>query len=101
MQMLAAERAEVLRIRDAGEVDHEVLDQVLGALDVEESMLDRIERHATSGRATGRCCPRSRPAARASTCADAPDARRSPATPAGLRGLPARGHHAGCTCGCA
>ena len=42
--MLAAERAEVLRIRDAGEADHEVLEQVMGALDLEESMLDRVER---------------------------------------------------------
>ena len=44
LQMLAAERAEVLRIRDAGEADHEVLEQVMGALDLEESMLDRVER---------------------------------------------------------
>jgi Na+/H+ antiporter len=44
LQMLAAEREEVLRIRDAGEADHEVLEQVMGALDLEESMLDRVER---------------------------------------------------------
>ncbi len=44
LQMLAAEREEVLRIRDAGEADHDVLEQVMGALDLEESMLDRVER---------------------------------------------------------
>jgi monovalent cation/hydrogen antiporter len=44
LKMLAAERKEVLRIRDAGEADHEVLEQVMGALDLEESMLDRFER---------------------------------------------------------
>ncbi len=39
--MLAAERAEVLRIRKAGEVDSDVLTGVMEALDVEESMIDR------------------------------------------------------------
>jgi CPA1 family monovalent cation:H+ antiporter len=48
--MLRAERAEVLRIRDAGEADHEVLDQVMGALDLEESMLDRVERRDEGAR---------------------------------------------------
>ena len=41
--MLAAERAELLRIRDAGTVDQEVLGHVFNQLDIEESMLDRIE----------------------------------------------------------
>jgi CPA1 family monovalent cation:H+ antiporter len=41
--MLAAEREELLRIRDSGAVDQEVLLHVLGQLDIEESMLDRIE----------------------------------------------------------
>ena len=50
LQMLRAERAEVLRIRDAGEADHEVLDQVMGALDLEESMLDRVERRDEAAR---------------------------------------------------
>jgi CPA1 family monovalent cation:H+ antiporter len=36
---LAAERAEVLRIRSRGTVDHDVVEQVLSSLDVEESML--------------------------------------------------------------
>ncbi len=42
VQMLQAERAAVLEIRDAGRADHEVLADVLSALDVEESMLDRV-----------------------------------------------------------
>ncbi|GAA2026114.1 Na+/H+ antiporter [Terrabacter terrae] len=43
MQMLQAERSEVLRLRDEGRADHAVLRVVLGALDLEETMLDRIE----------------------------------------------------------
>lgn len=43
MQMLQAERTEVLRLRDEGRADHAVLRVVLGALDLEETMLDRIE----------------------------------------------------------
>ena len=39
--MLDAERDEVLRIRDEGTVDHDVLDDVLDRLDLEESMIDR------------------------------------------------------------
>ncbi|WP_421117872.1 Na+/H+ antiporter [Aquihabitans daechungensis] len=39
LAMLGAERDEVLRIRDTGRVPHEVLQEVLGALDVEESVL--------------------------------------------------------------
>ncbi len=38
--MLAAERAKVLKMRDAGKAPHEVLTAVLESLDVEESMLD-------------------------------------------------------------
>lgn len=41
--MLAAEREELLRVRDAGLADHEVLGHVLSQLDLEESMLDRLE----------------------------------------------------------
>jgi CPA1 family monovalent cation:H+ antiporter len=41
--MLRAEREELLRIRDAGTVDQEVLAHVFAQLDIEESMLDRIE----------------------------------------------------------
>lgn len=42
LPMLEAERTELLRIRDAGLVDHEVLGEVLAALDVEESTLVSI-----------------------------------------------------------
>jgi CPA1 family monovalent cation:H+ antiporter len=45
MAMLVAERAAVLDLRDAGRADHEVLRVVLSALDLEETMLDRIEEH--------------------------------------------------------
>ena len=38
-KMLEKEREEVLRVRDTGTVDHEVLDQVMNTLDLEESML--------------------------------------------------------------
>ncbi len=38
--MIDAERARVLEIRSTGTVAHEVVDEVLGMLDVEESMLD-------------------------------------------------------------
>jgi Na+/H+ antiporter len=41
--MLEAERSELVRIRDAGTVDQEVLGHVFDQLDIEESMLDRIE----------------------------------------------------------
>jgi CPA1 family monovalent cation:H+ antiporter len=36
---MQAERAEVLKIRSSGTVDHEVIEQVLASLDIEESML--------------------------------------------------------------
>ncbi|GAA1086841.1 Na+/H+ antiporter [Tsukamurella spumae] len=38
LQMIGAEREEVLRLRDTGQGDHEVLEQVLSSLDVEEAM---------------------------------------------------------------
>ncbi|EWT01130.1 sodium:proton antiporter [Intrasporangium oryzae NRRL B-24470] len=43
MRMIDAERAEVLRMRDEGQADHEVLRTVLSALDLEETILDRID----------------------------------------------------------
>jgi monovalent cation/hydrogen antiporter len=43
MQMLQAEREEVLRLRDEGRADDVVLRVVLSALDLEETMLDRID----------------------------------------------------------
>jgi len=42
--MLGAERSKVLEIRDAGRAEHDVLEQVMAALDLEESMLERFER---------------------------------------------------------
>jgi CPA1 family monovalent cation:H+ antiporter len=43
LEMLQAERASVLEIRDSGTADHEVLSHVMAALDLEESMLDRLD----------------------------------------------------------
>jgi CPA1 family monovalent cation:H+ antiporter len=43
MQMLAAERSSILQARDRGVYDDEVLRAAMTAIDVEESMLDRIE----------------------------------------------------------
>jgi monovalent cation/hydrogen antiporter len=42
LEMLAAERQIVLDARDSGTADDEVLRDVLGTLDVEESLLDRL-----------------------------------------------------------
>jgi monovalent cation/hydrogen antiporter len=42
LQMLQAERTAVLEIRSAGHADHEVIESVLSALDLEELMLDRV-----------------------------------------------------------
>jgi CPA1 family monovalent cation:H+ antiporter len=42
IQMLQAERECILRARDSGVVDDEVLRSALGAVDLEESMLDRV-----------------------------------------------------------
>ncbi|KQY32476.1 sodium:proton antiporter [Nocardia sp. Root136] len=43
LAMLAAERDAVLKVRDAGAVDYEVLQHVLARLDLEESMIDRFD----------------------------------------------------------
>ena len=43
MRMLQAERDEVLRLRDEGRADHVVLRTVLASLDLEETMLDRLD----------------------------------------------------------
>lgn len=45
LETLQAERDEVLRIRSAGTVEADVIEQVLNALDVEESMLDVATEH--------------------------------------------------------
>ncbi|WP_405494787.1 Na+/H+ antiporter [Nocardia sp. NBC_00511] len=42
LAMLAAERDVVLRIRDSGAIDQEVLQAVMATLDLEESTIDRI-----------------------------------------------------------
>jgi CPA1 family monovalent cation:H+ antiporter len=46
--MLEVERAEVLRLRDEAAIDQSVLRRVLDALDVEESILDRMSENATT-----------------------------------------------------
>jgi Na+/H+ antiporter len=47
LEMLDAERAKVLQVRSTGTLPHEVVEDVLAALDIEESMLDiRNERLA-------------------------------------------------------
>ncbi|WP_067465108.1 Na+/H+ antiporter [Nocardia amamiensis] len=43
LEMLRAERETVLRVRDSGTVDHEILQYVLARLDLEESMIDRFD----------------------------------------------------------
>ena len=43
-RMLQAEREEVLAVRDTGTVPHEVIEEVLVSLDVEESMLGQADR---------------------------------------------------------
>ena len=43
LKMLAAEREVVLQVRDSGVLDHEVLQSVMGVLDLEESMIDRLD----------------------------------------------------------
>jgi CPA1 family monovalent cation:H+ antiporter len=40
LEMLDAERAKVLHVRSTGSIPHEVVEDVLAALDIEESMLD-------------------------------------------------------------
>lgn len=49
-QMIDEERAEVLRARDGGDAPDEVLRTVLGALDVEETVLDRVAAMNTAER---------------------------------------------------
>ena len=67
--MIDAERARVLEIRSTGTVAHEVVDEVLAMLDVEESMLDysaeERERVRAGGNAIG---PRGRLRAPARRC---------------------------------
>ncbi|MGL5823272.1 MAG: Na+/H+ antiporter [Nocardioides sp.] len=50
--MLAAERAKVLQVRDSGTVASDIVRDVLGMLDIEESMLDMNQRARTRVRAS-------------------------------------------------
>lgn len=50
-EMIDAERAEVLRIRDEGHTVDEVLRRVLGSLDLEETLLDFVVEAETADRA--------------------------------------------------
>ncbi|MBH0779504.1 Na+/H+ antiporter [Nocardia bovistercoris] len=43
LAMLRAERETVLRVRDSGTLDYEILQSVLARLDLEESMIDRFD----------------------------------------------------------
>jgi CPA1 family monovalent cation:H+ antiporter len=59
LEMLNAEREKVLAVRSTGKVPHEVVEDVLATLDVEESMLDlhrqrRAEHDGTDETVTGR-----------------------------------------------
>ena len=58
-QMIVAERAEVLRARDSGDAPDEVLRTVLGVLDVEETVLDRVAEMNTAERPNELTAPRS------------------------------------------
>jgi CPA1 family monovalent cation:H+ antiporter len=42
LAMLRAERETLLRVRDSGTIDHEVLEYVMAMLDIEESTIDRV-----------------------------------------------------------
>ncbi len=61
LAMLAAEREAVLRVRDSGTLEHEILDRVMGVLDIEESTIDRVAEaddlssDPLRGPATGAC----------------------------------------------
>jgi CPA1 family monovalent cation:H+ antiporter len=48
--MLEAEREEVLRIRETGTAAQELLQEVLNALDIEETILDRVQESTTAER---------------------------------------------------
>jgi hypothetical protein len=52
LQMIGAERAELLKIRAAGEVDQHVLGQVLDGMDAEEAVLTVTSHRANRVRET-------------------------------------------------
>ena len=66
LQMIGAERAELLKIRAAGEVDQHVLGQVLDGMDAEEAVLTVTSHRAGSARRP--CGPPIRSPPRARTC---------------------------------
>ena len=86
--MIDAERTRMVEIRDPGTVAHEVVDDVLSMMDIEESMLDysaeereRVgaSQRCSASRATARTCRRcdrpstpTPPASAATACARAP-----------------------------
>ena len=92
LKMLHAERSELLRVRDTGVLDHEVLQVVMAMLDLEESMIDRVEEAADSIRAEElTLVPGS---AECDHLRDAPRTQR-PDTPGMLPGVHRRGHRLG------
>jgi CPA1 family monovalent cation:H+ antiporter len=96
LAMLAAERDAVLQIRDDGRADHEVLEHVMAALDLEESMLDRVEQRTQDLRGepllppepVGGACPHLEEAGihvQPQTPAGCPDCEREGTVPVHLR----------------
>ena len=75
LSMLEAERARVLQVRSEGRVPHEVVKDVLAALDVEESIIDRRNRER---RETAESLTSSRREAPCDHLADAPAAPEDP-----------------------
>ena len=64
LQTIDIERNEVLKIRSSGTVDHDIIEQVLGSFDIEESMLtiatersERLTEDEPVDHADGRCWP--------------------------------------------
>ena len=87
---ITTERAEVLRIRSTGTIDHAVIEEVLGSLDVEESMLTLASERAEFLDEGG---PVEVPRVEEGPCHDLDDAPSDTApTSDRLRGLRARGH---------
>jgi CPA1 family monovalent cation:H+ antiporter len=58
---LGVERDEVLKIRSTGTIDHDVIEQVLGSFDIEESMLTVATERADGSPPNSSCPPRLRP----------------------------------------
>ena len=98
LQMLSAERSSILEARDRGVYDDEVLRTALSAIDLEESLLDRVEDAAArvDDELDHRRRARRRLRAPARRAAGRDGARR----PTGARSACATAP-AGCTCGCA